>query len=198
MNQAADLINMLNIALLSFRISGSLFPPLAAPRCALPVTMSRKIAYRNLPQLFLRAREELLCHFRPIISHFGLTEQQWRILRALSERDQLEPREICEICHILSPSLAGVLSRMEEMGLVTRTRMAEDQRRVLVRLTEKSEALVAELGPLIEAQYQIIEQAFGPELIRQLYEIMDKVIAAERGPIPRVALPEKRDWIGGK
>ncbi|KXB29829.1 MarR family transcriptional regulator [Dechloromonas denitrificans] len=156
--------------------------------------MSRKLAYRNLPQLFLKAREELLCHFRPIISHFGLTEQQWRILRTLSEMEQLEPREICELCHILSPSMTGVLSRMEEMGLVTRTRVPEDQRRVIVRLTRKSEQLVAELGPLIEAQYRVIEQAFGPELIRQLYEVMDKVIVAERGPIPRVALPEKKDW----
>ena len=156
--------------------------------------MSRKLAYRNLPQLFLKAREELLCHFRPIISHFGLTEQQWRILRTLGEMEQLEPREICELCHILSPSMTGVLSRMEEMGLVTRTRMPEDQRRVIVRLTRKSEQLVAELGPLIEAQYRVIEQAFGPELIQQLYEVMDKVIFAERGPIQRVALPEKKDW----
>ncbi|WP_153130307.1 homoprotocatechuate degradation operon regulator HpaR [Dechloromonas hortensis] len=156
--------------------------------------MSRKLAYRNLPQLFLKAREELLCHFRPIISHFGLTEQQWRILRTLSEMEQLEPREICELCHILSPSMTGVLSRMEEMGLVTRTRVPEDQRRVIVRLTRKSEQLVSELGPLIEAQYRVIEQAFGPELIRQLYEVMDKVIVAERGPIQRIALPEKKDW----
>ncbi len=156
--------------------------------------MSRKLAYRNLPQLFLRAREELLCHFRPIITHFGLTEQQWRILRALSEMDQLEPREICEICHILSPSLAGVLTRMEEMGLVTRTRMQEDQRRVIVRLTPKSEKLVSELGPLIVAQYRLIEESFGPELIKQLYEVMDRVIAAERAPIPRIPLPEKKDW----
>lgn len=156
--------------------------------------MSRKLAYRNLPQLFLRAREELLCHFRPIITHFGLTEQQWRILRALSETDQLEPREICEICHILSPSLAGVLTRMEEMGLVTRTRMQEDQRRVIVRLTPKSEKLVSELGPLIVAQYRLIEESFGPELIKQLYEVMDRVIAAERAPIPRIPLPEKKDW----
>ena len=156
--------------------------------------MSRKLAYRNLPQLFLKAREELLRHFRPIISHFGLTEQQWRILRTLSERERLEPREICELCHILSPSMTGVLSRMEEMGLVTRSRMAEDQRRVLVRLTPKSEALVAELGPLIVEQYRIIEQAFGPELIAHLYEVMDKVIAAERGPIPQVKLPPRKDW----
>ena len=156
--------------------------------------MSRKLAYRNLPQLFLKAREELLCHFRPIITHFGLTEQQWRILRTLSEMEQLEPREICELCHILSPSMTGVLSRMEDMGLVTRERMPEDQRRVIVRLTPKSEQLVSELGPLIVEQYKIIEKAFGPELIHQLYEVMDKVIAAERGPIPRIALPPKKDW----
>ena len=81
---------------------------------------SKRLAYRNLPHLFLKAREELLCHFRPIITHFGLTEQQWRILRTLDEKEQLEPREICELCHILSPSLTGVLARMETIGLVTR------------------------------------------------------------------------------
>ena len=155
---------------------------------------SKKLAYRNLPHLFLKAREELLCHFRPIITHFGLTEQQWRILRTLDEKEQLEPREICELCQILSSSLAGVLSRMESVGLVTRTRMPEDQRRVIVRLTPKSEQLVAELGPLIVAQYQIIEQALGPELIKQLYEVMDQLIAVERGPITRITLPEKKDW----
>jgi len=160
--------------------------------------MSRKLAYRNLPQLFLKAREELLCHFRPIITHFGLTEQQWRILRALAEMEQMEPREICEHCHILSPSMTGVLSRMEEMGLITRERMPEDQRRVLVRMTPKSEQLVSELGPLIVEQYKIIEQAFGPELIKQLYEVMDKVIVAERAPIPRIALPAKKDWANIK
>ena len=47
--------------------------------------MVQKIPYRNIPQLLLRAREELLCHFRPIINHFGLTEPQWRIIRALSD-----------------------------------------------------------------------------------------------------------------
>ena len=151
--------------------------------------MPRQIRYRNLPQLFLRGREELLRHFRPIITHFGLTEQQWRILRAISENDQLEPREICEICQILGPSLTGVLTRMEGMGLVTRTRMEEDQRRLLIRLTPRAEQLVAEMVPLIVEQYRIIEVAYGPELIQELYEIMDRVIAAERAPIRQVELP---------
>ena len=81
--------------------------------------MPRKLAYRNLPQLFLRAREELLCHFRPIITHFGLTEQQWRILRTVNETGQLEPREICEICQILSPSLTGVFTFIVQLATAT-------------------------------------------------------------------------------
>lgn len=151
----------------------------------------RKLAYRNLPQLLLRAREELLRHFRPIITHFGLTEQQWRILRALSEMEQLEPREICEICQILSPSLAGVLSRMEDVGLVTRTRMGEDQRRVIVRLTPKAEKLASQLAPLIVEQYKLIEQAYGSNVIRELYGAIDDFVATEPGPIAQVKLPPR-------
>ncbi len=110
----------------------------------------------------------------------------------------MEPREICETCQILSPSLTGVLSRMEDMGLVTRTRMEEDQRRVMVRMTPKAEALVAELGPLIVEQYKVIEQAFGPAQIQELYEVMDKVIAIERGPIQQIKLPPRKDWFSDK
>lgn len=148
-----------------------------------------RINYRNLPQLLLKAREELLCNFRPIINHFGLTEPQWRILRSLSEHEQLEPREICDICSILSPSLAGMLARMEDMGLVERTRFPDDQRRVRVTLTERSRQIVMAIAPLIEEQYRYIEEAFGPDLIRELYQVIDQVITAERGPIRRVSLP---------
>lgn len=154
--------------------------------------MSRKLAYRNLPQLLLRAREELLGHFRPLITHFGLTEQQWRIVRAVSEAGQLEPREICEICQILSPSLAGVLARMEDTGLVTRTRMEEDQRRVLVRLTPHAEELAAQLRPLIIEQYRLLEKAYGREMIEELYQVMDRFLALDPGPIAQVPLPERK------
>ena len=157
--------------------------------------MNRKLSYRNLPQLILKAREKLLSHFRPIISHFGLTEQQWRILRTLGEMKHLEPRQICEHCHILSPSLAGVLSRMEEIDLVTRTRFESDQRRVTVRLTVKGERLVAELGPLIMAQYKVIEEVFGSDLIEELFDVMDRVMEVDDAAIASVPLPKKKEWI---
>ncbi|HJV51613.1 MAG TPA: homoprotocatechuate degradation operon regulator HpaR, partial [Noviherbaspirillum sp.] len=81
--------------------------------------------------------------------------------------------------------------RMEDLALVTRTRMADDQRRMSVRLTPKGEQLVEELTPLITEQYRLIEKAFGPKLIKEVYDLMDKFIAAERGPIPQVKLPDR-------
>jgi homoprotocatechuate degradation regulator HpaR len=151
--------------------------------------MSQSHNYRNLPQLILKAREKLLSHFRPIISNFGLTEQQWRILRTLDEMKQLEPRQICQI---LSPSLAGVLSRMESSGLVTRTRFETDQRRVTVCLTPKGERVVAELRPLIMDQYKEIEDHFGPALIAELYDVLDRLLLVDDEDIPQIPLPRKR------
>ncbi len=157
--------------------------------------MTRTITYRNVPQLLLKTREALLCHFRPIISHYGLTEQQWRILRTLSENESLEPREICEKCHILSPSMAGVLSRLEAMGLVRRSRFVGDQRRVQVALTDQSKSLVEEMAPLIEQQYNLLEESLGKDLLSQLYTVLDQVLASEKKDVKRIDLPARPDWV---
>jgi homoprotocatechuate degradation regulator HpaR len=147
-----------------------------------------RVTYPNLPQLFLKAREGLMSHFRPILNHFGVTDQQWRILRVLDEHEQLEPRELCDLCQILSPSMAGVLARMEDLGLIQRNRMAEDQRRVLVRLAPGGERFMDEMAPLIDLQYQHIEQAYGKRAIAELANALETFIAAEGDSVEHVAL----------
>src|SRR3974390_1494342 len=129
-----------------------------------PMTQkSTRLHHRNLPLLLLQARERVISHFRPILNANGITEQQWRIVRVLLEAPSLEPREIVELCSISSPSLAGVLARMEELGLVAPRRLQRDQRRVHVSLTPRSRALAARMTPEINATYRRIEQLVGRE-----------------------------------
>jgi homoprotocatechuate degradation regulator HpaR len=139
--------------------------------------MSAVPQHRNLPLLLLRAREGVMAQFRGILNQHGLTEQQWRILRALLENSAMEPRQICEVCQLLSPSVAGVLARMEELGLVRRQRMESDQRRVLVSITPKSRALARRMAPLIDAKYAELEAALGPELLADTYALLDRLMA---------------------
>jgi homoprotocatechuate degradation regulator HpaR len=142
--------------------------------------MNRKAAdfqHRNLPLLLQQAREGVISRFRPLLNAHGVTEQQWRIVRALVDLGPMEPRQIVQVCGISSPSLAGVLGRMDEMGLVQRERFDNDARRVLVTLTPKSQALAQGLAPRIEALYAEIEALVGPEFTQSFYQALDTLIA---------------------
>ncbi|MBK7613425.1 MAG: homoprotocatechuate degradation operon regulator HpaR [Burkholderiales bacterium] len=141
--------------------------------------------HRNLPLLLLHAREGVIGQFRPILNAHGVTEQQWRIIRALLERGPLEPREIGAVCRFSSPATTGMLARMDDLSLVKRERQAQDQRRVTVSLTARSRALAAELAPQIEAIYQRIEDHIGPEFTERFYATLDEVIGL-LGELPPV------------
>jgi homoprotocatechuate degradation regulator HpaR len=131
---------------------------------------------RNLPLMMLQAREHVIAHFRPILNAHGITEQQWRIVRLLLDTGPLEPHEIGELCRLSSPSLAGVLARMEKIGFVQRKRLADDQRRMHVSLTPRSRALASRMAPLIEAAYTHIEALLGKQFAEDFYRVLDDLI----------------------
>ena len=135
--------------------------------------------HRNLPLLLLRTREEVISRFRPILQEHGVTEQQWRIVRALAEHgDGLEVREIAMLCAISGPSLTGVLARMDAQGLVRRQRPAGDRRRLVVTLTPASRALVRSMAPRIEREYAALERAAGAGVVREAYASLDRLCKA--------------------
>ena len=138
------------------------------------------LKHRNLPLMMLQAREHVIAHFRPILNAHGITEQQWRIVRLLLDTGPLEPHEIGELCRLSSPSLAGVLSRMENIGYVQRKRLANDQRRVRVSLTPRSRALASRMAPLIEAVYARLEVLLGKEFAEDFYRVLDDLIVKLR------------------
>ncbi len=135
------------------------------------------VGHRNLPLLLLHAREAVLSRFRPILNANDVTEQQWRIIRALLETGPQEPREIVTLCGISSPSLAGILARMDDLGFVRRGRIDGDQRRVRVSLTAKSRTLARRIAPQIEVTYTVIEAALGRAFTDETYRALDAMIA---------------------
>jgi len=139
--------------------------------------MAGRFKHRNLPLLMLQARERVIGHFRLVLNAHGITEQQWRIVRLLIDAGGLEPREIGELCNLSSPSLAGVLQRMEELDLIKRRRFDHDQRRLRVTLTPRSRALAARMAPQIEAVYARVEELLGEAFCERLYATLDDVLA---------------------
>ena len=74
----------------------------------------------------LRAREAVMRQFRPSLRNHGLTEQQWRILRALTAVDNIEVTELARTAFLLGPSLSRILRDLEARHLIERrTRKVE-------------------------------------------------------------------------
>lgn len=135
-----------------------------------------QLTRRNLPLLLLQAREAVFSRFRPILNAVGVTEQQWRIIRALLDRGPLEPRQLGQLCCLSSPSLAGILTRMDDLGFVHRERLDHDQRRVLVTVTEKGRTLAVRIAPKIEQTYRLLEQDMGADFMRGFYQDLDVLL----------------------
>jgi homoprotocatechuate degradation regulator HpaR len=138
--------------------------------------MKSPLRHKNLPHLLLQSREALMSRFRPVLNQHGVTEQQWRILRILLDEDGLEPRQLCERCLISSPSIAGVLMRMEEAGLIKRERMEHDQRRVKVTVTAATKKLGKSIAPIIEREYLELEKKVGVKQLQQVYDTLDTLL----------------------
>ena len=142
-----------------------------------PSTLLLRDLTHSLPMALLRTREAVVQRFRTVLSRHGLTEQQWRVLRALDGRDGLEVSLLAEQCRILLPSMTGILKRMESRGLVRRDANQADGRSTLVRLTEASQALVERIKPEVVEVYKEIERILGKRKLEQLYALLEELEA---------------------
>jgi homoprotocatechuate degradation regulator HpaR len=142
--------------------------------------MTQPFSHRNLPRLLLQAREAVMAHTRPGLRAHGLSDQQWRVLRVLGEHGTVETGRVAREAFILGPSLTGVLARMERDGLITRQRDPADQRRTVVAATARGNRLVAQLSGTVEAHYAWMEKTLGTDELRQLYRLLDALIALEQ------------------
>jgi homoprotocatechuate degradation regulator HpaR len=132
---------------------------------------------RSLPMSLLRAREAVMRQFRPSLRDHGLTEQQWRILRALASVDTIEVTELARVAFLLGPSLSRILRDLEARQLIQRRVVKADQRRGLVSISGKGLKLIETVAPSSEAIYAAISRRYGA---RKLTELQDMLRALER------------------
>lgn len=74
--------------------------------------------------------------YRPVLARLGLTYPQFLVMVALWRADAVTVGELGERLALETSTLTPLLKRLEAMGLLTRRRAAEDERRVVVRLTD--------------------------------------------------------------
>jgi len=131
---------------------------------------------RSLPMSLLRAREAVMRQFRPSLRRHDLTEQQWRILRALAAIDAIEVTELARTAFLLGPSLSRILRDLDARRLIERRSAKTDLRRGVISISEKGLKLMEVVAPSSQAIYAAIAKRYGA---RKLAELQDMLSALE-------------------
>ena len=79
--------------------------------------------------------------YKPLLQKFGLTYPQYLVMLVLWEQDARSVSKLGERLFLDSGTLTPLLKRLEALALVTRTRAAADERRVIVALTAAGKRL---------------------------------------------------------
>ncbi|MFT4729802.1 MAG: homoprotocatechuate degradation regulator HpaR [Granulosicoccus sp.] len=97
---------------------------------------------RSLPIALVRAREKVMAPIREMLSESGITEQQWRVLRVLSDSGALDATKLADRACLLLPSLTRIVQTMLDKKYVTRTTDEDDRRRQLITISDAGHAII--------------------------------------------------------
>lgn len=115
--------------------------------------------------------------YQPHLDQIGLTYSQYLVMLVLWERQQCSVKEIGEALFLDSGTLTPLLKRLQAAGLIIRERSLQDERKVLISLTEQGWALQSNAacipGKMIEET--TMSSAETVELLEQFKSLLNRV-----------------------
>ena len=119
---------------------------------------------------------EIVKKYKPFLNEIGLTYTQYIVMLVLWEKKSMNVKSLGEYLYLDSGTLTPLLKKLESVGLVSRTRFAEDERNLIVTSTDKGKKLKDKAVniPLKLASCINLSAEEAKMLYRLLYKILDK------------------------
>lgn len=122
------------------------------------------------------AAKETVKLYRPMLEQLNLTYTQYIAMMVFWEKKRLNVKELGERLYLDSGTLTPVLKSLEAKGYVRRYRSQEDERVLIVELTEAGEALRDAALQIPTAVASRVE--LSPEESKELYDLLYRLLGA--------------------
>lgn len=136
------------------------------------MTKSLPSTNRSLPIALIRAREGVMSPIREMLLETGITEQQWRVLRVLSEFGRMDTKTLADRSSLLFPSLTRIAATLRDKGLVTQTRDDKDRRRQFIEITADGQKIIDDRTPQSAQIVAGFKEALGAENYETLLDLL--------------------------
>lgn len=134
------------------------------------------LGLENQPSFLLYAcSREVIKRYRPYLDNLGLTYTQYLVMTVVWAEETVSVRDLGRQLYLDSGTLTPVLKTLEKNGLITRRRSREDERVLLVSLTQAGNELREEA--LCVPEQQALCGDLTDAEARQLTGLLNKILA---------------------
>lgn len=137
---------------------------------------------------------------RQLLTEHGLSAPQIGTMRAIARTGSSTPSELAEALHLSPQTMAGILQRLEQRGVIQRERDASDRRSFVVKLTPEGVAAEAKAPPLLRDEFMVqlkkLPQWEQTMMLATLQRIAQMMHADELEPVPFLGGEEERPREG--
>ena len=119
--------------------------------------------------------KEIVRQYSPYLKKLDLTYTQYIVMMVLWEKETVSSRELANCLHLDYGTLTPVLKRLEKLGYASRQRDPEDERLLLINLTDEGRCLkdeAVDIPPCIADR-----MGLDAEEIQMLYKLTYKALA---------------------
>jgi len=141
--------------------------------------MSESPITNYLAYLVAQAHRRLHVDLQRSLQEEGAQVEQWRVLEVLSDGRGRSMGELADLVLMNHPTLTKMTDRMVAKGLVHRAPDEEDQRRVLVYITDLGLELFERIKSRVDTQNNALEDHLGEREAAALRQLLERVIAHE-------------------
>lgn len=119
------------------------------------------------------AAKEVVRRYRPLLDPLGLTYTQYIAMMVMWEHKEITVGRLCELLCLDTGTLTPMLKKMEKAGFLARKRSKEDERSVIVALTEKGAKLKEAAAEVPIKMAQCV--CLSPDEAQQLLTLLNKL-----------------------
>lgn len=114
--------------------------------------------------------------YKPYLDELGLTYTQYITMLVLWERKAATVKELGLELYLDSGTLTPLLKKLEQKGLLTRKRSTEDERNLIVSITESGELLKDKALHIYDSMAALVPLT--PDESLTLYKLLYKMLAS--------------------
>lgn len=119
--------------------------------------------------------KEIIRRYKPLLDELDLTYTQYIVMMVLWEKRRVNVKELGKCLFLDSGTLTPVLKKMEDKGYVTRNRAKEDERNLIISITEKGVQLKSKAKNIPKKIGKCIN--LSKKEAMEMYKIMYKLLS---------------------